>query len=756
MKRRLTLTLYTLLTFFTLLQGQSAWPPAYAIESDTAYTQILDPSFWQTLEDKAGSWTIREVSSPPLSEKFHAKGIKADGIDTLDVHTFWQRYRLKNTMTKEARFSLISYSEYFDVYIFAEDSLQHHYKSGFLSAWDQRDGLKAASEGSSIMPGSIPIYLAPGEEITVYDRRHRSDLTNFAINVRILNTDSLVLHNYINYVEGRTHYFSSLHLQEAFVIGVLFVTMFLSLFFYRYVREKVYLNFALFAFFLSINRTSNIIHDYARWNHPAFVEFTHMTGYAWCFIPFFLINFFRNYLDIRRERPMLDKTLYGVALVNLLIGLVGISIEMFSGQRVEILGAAQGTLALTITPVLLLITQILCFNQKDKSIRYLIIGSFPLLLLYSLTTLFNLVDDGNRQQATGLGIYFRLMEVICIAWLVLSFILILTMRFERLRKENAEKQLANERLAKEREIERNELIEKQKRELETQVTDRTADLQKSLHDLQSTQNQLIQSEKMASLGELTAGIAHEIQNPLNFVNNFSEVNTELIDEMNHEIDKGNLPEVKTIANDIKENQQKITEHGKRADAIVKGMLQHSRSSSGVKEPTDINALADEYLRLAYHGLRAKDKSFNAIMKTDYDPSIGLVNLVPQDIGRVILNLITNAFYAVSTLAPKSPKGDLNYEPTVTISTRLLKSPLGDLGANQGSRVEISVSDNGPGIPKSALDKIFQPFFTTKPTGKGTGLGLSLSYDIVKAHGGELKVETKEGEGSVFTILIPVS
>jgi len=273
-------------------------------------------------------------------------------------------------------------------------------------------------------------------------------------------------------------------------------------------------------------------------------------------------------------------------------------------------------------------------------------------------------------------------------------------------------------------------------------------LEKTLSDLKATQSQLIQSEKMASLGELTAGIAHEIQNPLNFVNNFSEVNSELIDEMTQEIDKGNVLEVKSIAKDIKENQNKITEHGKRADVIVKGMLQHSRSSQGIKEPTNINTLADDYFRLAFHGLRAKDKTFNAIMKTDFDPSIGLVNVVPQDIGRVILNLITNAFYAVSS--PKSPKGDLHHEPTVTVKTKLLKSPSGDLG------VEISVSDNGPGIPDSIKDKIFQPFFTTKPTGQGTGLGLSLSYDIVKAHGGEIKVSTKEGEGTEFTIQLPIS
>jgi len=280
-------------------------------------------------------------------------------------------------------------------------------------------------------------------------------------------------------------------------------------------------------------------------------------------------------------------------------------------------------------------------------------------------------------------------------------------------------------------------------------------LEKTLADLRSTQTQLIQSEKMASLGELTAGIAHEIQNPLNFVNNFSEVNGELISELVEEVEKGNTAEVKAIAKDIKENEEKINHHGKRADAIVKGMLQHSRSSSGVKESTDINALCDEYLRLSYHGLRAKDKSFNATIKTDFDNSIGNINIIPQDIGRVVLNLLTNAFYAVEE-KKKSPHplkgGNEPYEPTVTITTRKLGSPLGD-----GGKVEIKVTDNGGGIPQKVLDKIFQPFFTTKPTGQGTGLGLSLSYDIItKGHGGELKVETKKGEGTEFIISLPVN
>jgi signal transduction histidine kinase len=280
----------------------------------------------------------------------------------------------------------------------------------------------------------------------------------------------------------------------------------------------------------------------------------------------------------------------------------------------------------------------------------------------------------------------------------------------------------------------------QQKILQEEVNRQTAEIRTTLDNLKSAQSQLIQSEKMASLGELTAGIAHEIQNPLNFVNNFSEVNDELIKELKTEAEKGNLEEIKAIANDIAFNSEKINHHGKRADSIVKGMLQHSRTSSGQKEPTDINVLADEYLRLAYHGLRAKDKSFNAITKTEFDNSIGKINIIPQEIGRVILNLINNAFYAVNE-RQKQTSGA--YQPIVTVSTE----------KNNGD-VKIKVKDNGNGIPSKVLGKIFQPFFTTKPTGEGTGLGLSLSYDIVKAHGGEIKVETKEGDGTEFIILLP--
>jgi signal transduction histidine kinase len=291
----------------------------------------------------------------------------------------------------------------------------------------------------------------------------------------------------------------------------------------------------------------------------------------------------------------------------------------------------------------------------------------------------------------------------------------------------------------------------------------------TLNELKSTQAQLIQSEKMASLGELTAGIAHEIQNPLNFVNNFSEVSNELIDEVlgERKKEKGKRDEAMEdeILGDLKQNLLKINHHGKRASEIVKGMLEHSRTSTGQKEPTDINALCDEYLRLAYHGLRAKDKSFNATMESNFDPNLPKIDIIPQDIGRVILNLINNAFYAVNekanllNLAKQSRNAnltDLAYQPTVSITTSRVDSPLGARGElGKGDYIQISIKDNGSGIPAHIKDKIFQPFFTTKPTGQGTGLGLSLSYDIVKAHGGELKVETTEGKMTAFTILLKI-
>lgn len=302
------------------------------------------------------------------------------------------------------------------------------------------------------------------------------------------------------------------------------------------------------------------------------------------------------------------------------------------------------------------------------------------------------------------------------------------------------KALSDENIQKE--LEKQLILAEQKQILERQVKERTAALNASLEDLKTTQQQLIQKEKMASLGELTAGIAHEIQNPLNFVNNFSEANAELLAELKQEATTGNTTAVIALAEDLEQNQHKITHHGQRADSIVKGMLQHARVSTGEKQPTHINQLTDEYLRLSYQGMQAKDNSFSVTIQTQFDASISAVNIAPQDIGRVLLNLFNNAFYAV-----QQKKAELNgtYEPIVSVQTK-----------REDKAIVVLVKDNGMGMPQKVADKVFQPFFTTKPTGEGTGLGLSLSYDIItKGHGGNLTVSSKEGEGSEFVVELPV-
>jgi signal transduction histidine kinase len=389
-----------------------------------------------------------------------------------------------------------------------------------------------------------------------------------------------------------------------------------------------------------------------------------------------------------------------------------------------------GFAAEILLPFLFLFMARSAVKQKINGAAYLLAGAGCYIIFW---TFFNIGLIMNAPPI-ALDVFFHLAVFV----FPISISLVLGLEFRFVNRTLSLKLREIEILSNEKQ----QILAVQNETLEKQVTERTSALNQSLENLKSTQSQLIQKEKMASLGELTAGIAHEIQNPLNFVNNFSEINTELIDELADEASKGNFEEIKIIANDIKENSLKINHHGKRADVIVKGMLQHSRQSSGTKESTDINALADEYLRLSYHGLRAKEKQFNASLDTSYDPLIGNINIIPQDIGRVLLNLFNNAFYAV---AEKQKTAGDDYQPTVSISTK-----------KTANKIELAVSDNGNGIPAAIKEKIFQPFFTTKPTGQGTGLGLSLSYDIVKAHGGEIKVETKEGEGTVFITQLPIS
>ena len=449
-------------------------------------------------------------------------------------------------------------------------------------------------------------------------------------------------------------------------------------------------------------------------------------------LAFFIVRYLRKSLQAISPDPkwnqILTYTLYGI-------------VTLFVFQFVFHITPV----AMWVWHALLLTLMVVIYkNPIFDFAKKIMLAVLPLILLALFSDLFKLIQPKLYLHYKN---YIDFAFCVAITWMIATVI----------KSNRQQKALETEREKTREEQEKSKFIAVQKDKLEELVNERTAeilkqkdDLQHALTELRETQALLIQSEKMASLGELTAGIAHEIQNPLNFVNNFSEVNTELIEELKSErlkpkAERDEALEVE-ILNDIKQNLEKINHHGKRADAIVKGMLQHSRISTGIKEPTDINALADEYLRLSYHGLRAKDKGFNATMKTDFDTSIGKINMVAQDMGRVLLNLFNNAFYAVTERKKGSEVGLIEaaqeFEPTVSVVTK-----------KSGNKVEISVRDNGNGIPQNVIDKIFQPFFTTKPTGEGTGLGLSLSYDIIKAHGGQINVDSKEGEGTEFKIIL---
>ncbi|MEI7585039.1 ATP-binding protein [Runella sp.] len=456
-------------------------------------------------------------------------------------------------------------------------------------------------------------------------------------------------------------------------------------------------------------------------------------------VAFFLLPFTQKFLQTAERLPEWDNRIKYARFIA--FGLLGVQVV-----------TSFDYISPPVFFFLLLLVAIPSYLLKDKvaNARLMFWMIVPLGIIFLIDNLFEFWTPKFHNTHDG---FFEASKGIA---LTASFVLALMAR-------NQQKELNKQRLKLAKEEENNRILEAKKLDLEYQVAERTAELtqqkeelQHALEHLKETQEQLIQSEKLASLGELTAGIAHEIQNPLNFVNNFSEVSVELLEELKEE--RGKAKEKRDeeleeeILGDIIQNLQKINHHGKRAASIVTGMLQHSRVSSGKKELADLNSLTDEYLRLSYHGLRAKDKSFNAQIVTDFDPNVPKLEVIPQDLGRVLLNLINNAFYAVHKKKQEiseSAQSDLptatNYEPTVWVTTKKVDS-----------EIHISVRDNGTGIPEEVQSKIFQPFFTTKPTGQGTGLGLSLAYDIVtKGHGGEIEVESVEGGGTTFVVKLPI-
>ncbi len=716
-------------------------PDIYLITADTAINIALKPNYWRILGDKEGRLSFEQVNSAAFHDRFYQYD-SAKAID-YSIHTIWYKYHLKNNLSHTVSLCVYGDAEYNDQYYLDSAGKWKHQKNGWRVPYSERDGLQRI--------GHMPVIIEAGKELILYERRNYTWRVKDQMEAHIDFTETLIKKRYID-----DNSFFNEALISGFLFGLCLITCLINIMFYRVIKEIESLYYALFIIsvggtFFNSQLFNGLFKEYPLLNNCI----SNITLSAWFF---FLMQFIRTFFRTKQYFPRWDKLLICVNIITLFTWYLTYVVNNQPLEKFQIFSNSVSSIPYLFMDFIF-ITLLLFMRKRNRQVNTIIIAAVPIFIIwgpvYTITQFFS-IKDLLFHTHTILPAWLNwiwqsttLVTLLGLLWLIIIFSTLLFRRYSKLLKDLADEAYAKERIAKEKEIEKNILIAEKNAELEEKVITRTQQLEHTMETMRATQKQLIESEKMASLGELTAGIAHEIQNPLNFVNNFSEVNTELIGEMEQEIDKGNLTEVKAIAKDIKENEQKINHHGKRADAIVKGMLQHSRSSSGVKEPTDINALADEYLRLAYHGLRAKDKSFNATLITDFDDSVGMIDMVPQDMGRVILNLINNAFYAVDE---KKKQSDDAYEPTVTITSKnIVPLPGGPQGVKT---VQLSVKDNGNGIPKKVLDKIFQPFFTTKPTGQGTGLGLSLSYDIVKAHGGELKVETEEGSGTKFIIQLP--
>jgi two-component system, NtrC family, sensor kinase len=731
--KKLFLLLHLMLFVIINANSQNNLPSVYEIKTDTAIIQVLSNTYWQLLEEHGNKWTIADLNKSSLANQFHDSLSKA--TDTT-VNTYWFRYRLKNVMTYDAKIALDATADQVDFYVSDSNGKWSHFVTGYKYPWSKKDGLKNGNY--------IPLTIKPEQELLIYERinngvpgipqTHKIDIvcTEKVTQLELSQYDSV----YQNKINSWMYYLGAIY------FGIILFAACFNFFFFLIAREKEYLLFALSLLFLfAVNNPlfSEILRSQQQWLADA------ISGLGVLSLFFFLL-FIRYYFKTFKHTPRLDKVLFVVTCAFLYLPVTAeLQIAFHHVHFYTFINSVSLIIAVAAVITLLLTVAFYSFITGDGN-KLFLVAILPFVSIFGITLLFiaiNITFNLHFTNArTVIQKWTNLVASISWIWMVCIFSWILFMRYEKQKKEIALQTVDKERLAKEKEIERSQLIEQQKFELEKTVEDRTFELKQSLQNLQSAQKQLIQSEKMASLGELTAGIAHEIQNPLNFVNNFSEVNKEMLLEMKHELKKGNIDDANAIADDIIGNEEKINHHGKRADAIVKGMLQHSRSNTGQKEPSDINALADEYLRLTYHGLRAKDNSLNAKLNTDFDASIGEIDINSQDLGRLLLNLYNNAFYAV---AEKKKSAEAGYAPIVSVSTK-----------KTGDMIEIQVKDNGNGIPQTVIDKIFQPFFTTKPTGQGTGLGLSLSYDIVKAHGGEIKVETKEGEGTAFIVQLPIS
>ena len=666
--------------------------PAFEIKTDTVKYIDLPKTHWRYLTLPSGVPDINKVAGAENHHLF--RQMPEESPEWNGDRDVWIKYELCNASGHQFEAGLPALTGKTFFYIAKPDGHFKILKTGYEIPKAERQGAK------SLM--LCMLTLAPGQKVTVYTYVPKV-IDSDDIEPAIYSIIYLFNKNYLN-----NKYYTLDNIIYYALIGFLLFAAVANIFFFYVNRERVYIMYAI-SLLLGISNAVIMLFsdDLLSIGNGIFRTLNLLIFFGMLLMVLVTI---RQFLRIKDHFPKWNKFLAWFPVLCVAI----VSPITIKTGRFRFGGATPFSIILVLTTflyVFVLMLIVIKMYNKNKEARIFVLASFPFLLSIILGTV---IGNGN-------------IIAVAVAWAALVVSWAMFLRFKNLQ------------------LEKNRLIAEQKAELEIQVAERTAELQQSLAELKQTQNQLIQSEKMASLGELTAGIAHEIQNPLNFVNNFSDVSVELLEELKEELGKGDIEEATAIADDVTQNLQKIAHHGRRADGIVKGMLQHSRASSGQKEPTGINALADEYFRLAYHGLRAKDKSFNADLVTHFAEGLPKVNIIPQDVGRVLLNLFTNAFYATSEKRKQSQSQFADYKPVVTVSTKQL-----------GDTIAITVKDNGTGIPEAIKDKILQPFFTTKPTGEGTGLGLSLSYDIVvKGHGGTITIESVEGEGSEFSINLPL-
>jgi signal transduction histidine kinase len=705
-------------------------PPAYEIKNDTLWQQDIGDSMVLFIEDTEGKMTIENAKlalqqgkMKPWKNEYNKAG--------LNVGKYWFYFRLSNKTGKNIESGFDAFSNVADYHVTRPTGKKEVYTTGDYVSWKKKKEFRFSN--------IVSFQMSAGETVDVF---YHATLTNS----RFANQMRLTLAHPDRYarkwlIDNEPVFVRIEQQQIALYSGIFLSAALIYFVFFFLVGEKVFLYFAFFLLFLFIGG-SPFLTKLERYYPPAI-----FIGQAMGVTSFvFFFHFIRQYLNTKTHLPRWDKFLVAFSFIFLITGVVNVIVEH---PQDELFFAS-----LAIFVIVLIATFFLLKKQQQTEKKFLLYAVLPFFLVFPLltilATLFFLSGDKsfflNNKFINWLGNSLSSLVDLTFVWMIISFSRLLFRRFTEQRQKISEQEKEKEQILIEQEQEKLRLIEKQKEDLENQVTERTAELKKSLEDLKSTQTQLIQSEKMASLGEMTAGIAHEIQNPLNFVNNFAEVNNEITAEIKTELEKW-IPEDKrdelnALLDDLAGNQEKIRFHGKRADSIVKNMLLHSRRGGTQREPVNLNALVDEYTRLSYHGLRARDKTFNSDFNIQLDPAITSVDLLQQDFGRVILNLLNNAFYAVHD---KSKSAGNEYKPCVEVNTSL---------ANDTVRIE--VNDNGNGIPEKIKDKIFQPFFTTKPAGEGTGLGLSLSYDIItKGHGGNMKVESKEGEGTSFIIELPI-